>query len=205
MVLLVVVALISVLVGLGLGILVASRTDRPNPRTRRLESELEALRAESKAYRQSALEQFTQTAERFRELDEAYVALHRQLAESAHRLCGTEVGKMIEAPRTDGELPDGEDEREDGSDRSTGADERASERGAIPWSGSLEDNSAGEDAAFEENAGSEETAASEEDNETASRTEAFRAAREAARGNGEPDTPEDGSGESTTKARSAAD
>ncbi len=42
-------------------------------------------------YKQEVLERFSDTAEKFRRLNESYTDLHQQLAESAVALCGDEV------------------------------------------------------------------------------------------------------------------
>lgn len=141
---LLVTAAIALVAGIGVGILVSGRLDRPNKRTRILEADLDSTRTELASYRQSALAQFTQTAERFKDLNDAYVALHRQLAESAHRLCGTEIGRLLEEPRTEGQLA--ADEASTGQDADGGVGETV-HRGAIPWSESVAGTAAGADAA----------------------------------------------------------
>ncbi len=61
----------------------------------RKEAELaEALRESEQAladYKEEVLERFGDTADKFRRLNEAYVDLHQQLAESAVALCGDDV------------------------------------------------------------------------------------------------------------------
>lgn len=94
-----IVGLVSIIAGIGLGYVLAGRTDRPNKRSTRLEAELEAAQREHDQYRDTVLEQFTGTAARFQQLNDAYLGLHAQLAESAQRLCGNEIAEMIEAPK----------------------------------------------------------------------------------------------------------
>ncbi len=52
-------------------------------------------------YRQEVLERFSDTAEKFRRLNESYTDLHQQLAESAVALCGDEVTTPLLEVRKD--------------------------------------------------------------------------------------------------------
>ncbi len=133
---LLVTAVVGVIAGIGIGILVSGRLDRPNQRTRALEADLEASRAELTSYRHSALAQFRQTAERIHDLDDSYAALRRQLAASAHELCGSELGRRLEEPRSEDRLSAGE------SSGATDASGETVQRGAIPWSESIADEAA---------------------------------------------------------------
>ncbi|MCZ6708735.1 MAG: DUF1043 family protein, partial [Gammaproteobacteria bacterium] len=63
-----------------------------------LEAELESARDENTEYRREVFDQFAETARKFRNLDESYQDLHRQLAESASVLCGEAAGPLLEAP-----------------------------------------------------------------------------------------------------------
>lgn len=136
---LLVTAVVGVIAGIGIGILVSGRLDRPNQRTRALEADLEASRAELTSYRHSALAQFRQTAERIHDLDDSYAALRRQLAASAHELCGSELGRRLEEPRSEDRLSAGESS---GAADTTDASGETVQRGAIPWSESIADEAA---------------------------------------------------------------
>ena len=52
------------------------------------------------AYKQEVLERFSDTADKFRRLNESYSDLHQQLAESAVALCGEQAtSSLLEAPK----------------------------------------------------------------------------------------------------------
>ena len=92
---LVVCGVVCLAVGIGIGYVVAARSDRPNASTREVQQELERVRDEYAEHRRTTVEQFTQVAVRFQQVDTAYGNLHRQLADSATRLCGREVATML--------------------------------------------------------------------------------------------------------------
>ena len=65
-----------------------------------LEAELDNAQQELSEYRGQVYNQFAETAERFKQLDESYHALHRQLATSAVALCGDEATPLLTAAST---------------------------------------------------------------------------------------------------------
>jgi len=95
---LVVVGVIGAVLGGWLGHLVARVRSKAGERIEDLEAELESARGEISEYRREVFDQFTETARKFRSLDESYNDLHRQLAKSASLLCGEAVGPLLEAP-----------------------------------------------------------------------------------------------------------
>ena len=74
---------------------------------RALEESEEALAA----YKQEVMERFSDTADKFRRLNETYSDLHQQLAESAVALCGDEVTTpLLERPVVAEEAVEPQDE-----------------------------------------------------------------------------------------------
>ena len=95
---LVVTALLALAAGWGLSRLGGTRPGKHQARIRELENQLEAARQELEDYREEVIAQFSETARRFKTLDDSYGALHRQLAESSSLLCGAAPGPLLEAP-----------------------------------------------------------------------------------------------------------
>jgi uncharacterized membrane-anchored protein YhcB (DUF1043 family) len=95
---LVVVGVIGAILGGWLGHLVARVRSKAAERIQELEAELESARDKNTEYRREVFDQFAETAQKFRNLDESYQDLHRQLAESASVLCGEAAGPLLEAP-----------------------------------------------------------------------------------------------------------
>ena len=63
------------------------------------EAELNETREAFEAYRKQVLEEFSETASKFKTLNTSYVDLHQQLARSANTLCGeTAANTLLEAP-----------------------------------------------------------------------------------------------------------
>ena len=63
----------------------------------RLESQLVETHAAFETYKKEVVEEFGETAVKFRALNEMYVDLHKQLAKSASALCGeTAAGPLLE-------------------------------------------------------------------------------------------------------------
>ncbi|MEZ5559993.1 MAG: DUF1043 family protein [Pseudomonadales bacterium] len=141
---LIVCAVLGLVVGASLGLLVARRSDRPTARSRKLEAELAAAREEHSRYKQSVVDQFSETARRFKTLNESYGALHRQLAESASMLCGNAAGPLLEAPERTAQAPL-EDQSATASGTATASDTAATEgattQGAQPEAASTEESS----------------------------------------------------------------
>ncbi|MEM7097295.1 MAG: DUF1043 family protein [Pseudomonadota bacterium] len=86
------VIIAAALVGIGIGALGVYLFTRggnaQKARIEELEGELDSARSELTAYKQEVFTQFSDTAEKFRAMDESYHALHRQLAESSASLVG---------------------------------------------------------------------------------------------------------------------
>lgn len=70
-------------------------------RVAELEDQLRAAEEELSDYKRDVYGQFSQTAEKFRELDKSYNALHRQLAESSVLLCGDQATPLLENTETE--------------------------------------------------------------------------------------------------------
>ena len=65
----------------------------------KLEEDLAETQAAFEAYRKEVFEEFSETATRFRTLNESYVDLHQHLARSANALCGeAAASSLLEAP-----------------------------------------------------------------------------------------------------------
>jgi len=94
------VGLIALLLGVGLGYLLASRSG-PKARVMELERALDAAQSELSDYKRDVYGQFAQTAEKFRDLDRSYNELHRQLAESSVALCGDAATPLLQAADAD--------------------------------------------------------------------------------------------------------
>lgn len=126
---LVVTALLALAAGWGLSRLGATRPGTRQARILELENQLEAARQELEDYREEVIAQFSETARRFKTLDDSYGALHRQLAESSSLLCGAAPGPLLEAPapRTEPELAaaDGTPDRQTAQPDSGAAGEAA--------------------------------------------------------------------------------
>ena len=86
--LVVVIAVSALVVGGLIGYLIKGRDSSSREQIEKLEAELEASQTELQDYRQEVVQQFSDTAEKFKTLDESYHALHRQLATSSVALCG---------------------------------------------------------------------------------------------------------------------
>ena len=91
------------LAGFGLGWLVTAGASRKTAaqaeaRAEEVEAQLAQSREELEDYRREVYGQFAQTADRFKQLDESYHALHQQLAASAVALCGEQAGPLLAAP-----------------------------------------------------------------------------------------------------------
>ncbi len=95
---LIVTALLALGAGWGLSLLAGRRPGKGQARIRELENELEAARQELGDYKEEVIAQFSETARKFKTLDDSNTALHRQLAESSSLLCGAAPGPLLEAP-----------------------------------------------------------------------------------------------------------
>ena len=89
-------AVLASLFGAGLGYFVKSWQARGTKmQMQALESQLNASRDELVNYRQEVFQQLSDTADKFRNLDQSYHALHRQLATSAAMLCGDQATSLL--------------------------------------------------------------------------------------------------------------
>ena len=95
----VVVALIALAAGAALGYFRGKGQDQ-SERILTLETALERARTELADYRRDVYQQFSQTAEKFRALDDSYHDLHRQLAESSQILCGDDALPLLPDSRS---------------------------------------------------------------------------------------------------------
>lgn len=92
--------LLALALGLFLGWALGRRTNRARARLRRLESELEASRAELEMYRERVVEHFSRTSDLLRHLTIQYRKVYDHLADGARSLCPDEtpsLGQGIEA------------------------------------------------------------------------------------------------------------
>lgn len=90
----------AALVGLIIGWLIA-RVAYRGKRASTLAEELEASRKEHEAYKQEVYEQFGETARKFKNLNDSYADLHKQLATSASLLCADmDPSTLLPAPNS---------------------------------------------------------------------------------------------------------
>ncbi len=85
---------LGLVLGLGIGLFISRKTGK----VRDLQEQLQGSQSELKAYREQVVTQFSETARKFKTLNDAYADLHQQLAESASTLCGSAAGPLLEAP-----------------------------------------------------------------------------------------------------------
>ena len=90
-------SIITLLVGGLIGYLIRGRGGATREKVAELEAQLEASQSELSDYREEVVQQFSDTAEKFKTLDESYHALHRQLATSAVALCGDQGTPLLTA------------------------------------------------------------------------------------------------------------
>lgn len=95
---LVVVGVIGLIVGGGLGHLVARVRSGGAARVAELEAQLDSSQEELSSYKSEVYEQFSETARKFKALDQTYHDLQRQLAQSAGALVGEAAGPLLVAP-----------------------------------------------------------------------------------------------------------
>ena len=81
-------------IGLGIGLFISRKTGK----VRDLQNQLDSTQSELDEYREQVVTQFSETAHKFKTLNDAYVDLHQQLANSASALCGNAAGPLLEAP-----------------------------------------------------------------------------------------------------------
>ncbi len=85
---------LGLVLGLGIGLFISRKTGK----MRDLQEQLQGSESELKEYREQVVTQFSETARKFKSLNDAYTDLHQQLAESASALCGNAAGPLLEAP-----------------------------------------------------------------------------------------------------------
>jgi uncharacterized membrane-anchored protein YhcB (DUF1043 family) len=102
---LIVAGLVALGAGWALSLLGGGRPGKGQARIRELENELAGARQELEDYKEEVVSQFSETARKFKTLDDSYAALHRQLAESSSLLCGAAPGPLLEAPAPREEPP----------------------------------------------------------------------------------------------------
>ena len=90
------IAVVSMLVGLALGYFLPLGNAR-KARVGELENALETAQQELADYKAEVFSQFATTAEKFRDLDQSYQALHQQLARSSVDLCGDAASPLLTA------------------------------------------------------------------------------------------------------------
>jgi uncharacterized membrane-anchored protein YhcB (DUF1043 family) len=98
------IALISLLAGVGVGYLFTRASSVEKARVAELDGALEAAKTELADYKRDVFGQFSETAEKFRALDKSYNDLHRQLAESSLALCGDAATPLLEGYKLEGPL-----------------------------------------------------------------------------------------------------
>ncbi|MEE4281539.1 MAG: DUF1043 family protein [Pseudomonadales bacterium] len=90
------IAVVSMLIGLALGYFLPLGNAR-KARVGELENALETAQQELADYKGEVFNQFATTAEKFRDLDQSYQALHQQLARSSVDLCGDAASPLLTA------------------------------------------------------------------------------------------------------------
>ncbi|MCR9260805.1 MAG: DUF1043 family protein [Pseudomonadaceae bacterium] len=90
------IAVISMLVGVALGYYLPLGNAK-KARVSELETALDSAQQELADYKSEVFSQFATTAEKFRNLDESYQALHQQLARSSVDLCGDAATPLLSA------------------------------------------------------------------------------------------------------------
>ncbi|MEE4191248.1 MAG: DUF1043 family protein [Halieaceae bacterium] len=90
-------ALIALVVGGGLGALVARRYSFDGRKQRELERSVDKLLQQQKDYQHEVVEHFTDTAKLLNNLAESYRDVHNHLATGASQLCADEAGSILRA------------------------------------------------------------------------------------------------------------
>ena len=90
------IAVVSMLIGLALGYFLPLGNAK-KARVGELENALETAQQELTDYKAEVFNQFANTAEKFRDLDQSYQALHQQLARSSVDLCGDAASPLLAA------------------------------------------------------------------------------------------------------------
>lgn len=103
------IAVLSLLVGFGVAWFFNRYKGGQQSRVVELEQALEASREELSSYRRDVYGQFSDTADKFRALDQSYHDLHRQLAQSAVALCGDAATPLLENTTSERLVAESED------------------------------------------------------------------------------------------------
>ncbi len=90
------IAVVSMLIGVALGYFLPLGNAK-KARVSELENALDTAQQELADYKNEVFSQFATTAEKFRNLDESYQALHQQLARSSVDLCGDAATPLLSA------------------------------------------------------------------------------------------------------------
>lgn len=90
------IAVVSMLIGVALGYFLPLGNAK-KARVSELENALDTAQQELADYKDQVFSQFATTAEKFRNLDESYQALHQQLARSSVDLCGDAATPLLSA------------------------------------------------------------------------------------------------------------
>lgn len=91
------IALVSLLAGLGIGFFLPGSGRSGKIKVAQLEDALATAQTELTDYKREVLGQFADTAEKFHALDKSYHDLHRQLAASSVALCGDAATPLLES------------------------------------------------------------------------------------------------------------
>lgn len=104
-------ALIALLIGGGLGALVARRYSFDGRKQRELERSVDKMLQQQKDYQHEVVEHFTDTAKLLNNLAESYRDVHNHLASGASQLCADEAGTILRAIPEAG-LPQGNSDQQ---------------------------------------------------------------------------------------------
>lgn len=99
---------ITLLVGLGIGLLLGRRTSSDGQQLRETERKLDQLTQDKRAYEEEVVEHFTQTAELLNTLTDSYRNVHNHLASGAESLChegGPVALGQLQERADDAEIP----------------------------------------------------------------------------------------------------
>lgn len=99
---------ITLLIGLGIGLLLGRSTSTDGQRLRETERKLDQLTQEKRAYEEEVVEHFTQTADLLNTLTDSYRNVHNHLASGAETLChedGPVAMGRLQGRADDAEIP----------------------------------------------------------------------------------------------------
>ncbi len=90
-----VITFCALVLGFGIAWLIFRAGGVAKSRAKQLETELKAAQDELADYKREVFGQFSETAEKFRDLNRSYSALHQQLAASSVALCGDQATPLL--------------------------------------------------------------------------------------------------------------